>query len=220
MLPNLGTGNGSMVSVYSTSRLGNSVWFSNSSYLFSIIGTGQRMTFLWIDTETTGLDHKRHQIVELTYALGNDDPYTLVLPHSLTNADPDSLRINKYYERGLDHKARWATVVEIQGFARLLYGAKLAGSNPRFDADFLSAKGYGGWHHRLMDVPLWAAGRLGLPESLGLAKTVLYMRQNGYDIPLPDHTATNDVLAVRAVYTVLFNQAPIKVKPRPHSVII
>jgi hypothetical protein len=156
--------------------------------------------FLYLDTETTGLDPYVHDIIEVSWALGDAEPSTLVLPHSIKSADADALRINGYYERGLDDKSKWADADAVLPLRDALKGAHIAGSNPAFDAAFLKAAGFTGWHHRLMDVPLWVAGRLNLPESLGLARTAILMRERGFEIPEPNHTAGGDVLTTRAVY--------------------
>jgi hypothetical protein len=160
------------------------------------------MDFLYLDTETTGLNPGLHEIVEVSWALGDAEPKTLVLPHDLMHAEAKALEINRYYERGLDDVSTWATPSQEDQLRAALQGAHIAGSNPAFDVAFLKAAGFDGWHHRLMDVPLWVAGKLDWPESLGLAKTAVYFQNRGYKIPNPDHSAGGDVLTTRAVHKV------------------
>ena len=44
-------------------------------------------TLCFIDTETTGLDPRIHQPYEVCYWLEDDDPRTMLLPHTLEHAD-------------------------------------------------------------------------------------------------------------------------------------
>jgi DNA polymerase-3 subunit epsilon len=158
--------------------------------------------FLYLDLETTGLDPFIHEIVEASWALNDDEPRTIVLPHTLDMADPDALRINRYYERGLNDITKWANEDDLDELVAALEDAHIAGSNPGFDVSFLSASGYHGWYYRLMDVPLWVAGKLEWEESRGLAKTAQYFRDSGYDVPEPDHSAGGDVLTTRAIHKI------------------
>lgn len=79
------------------------------------------MTFNWddyifIDTETTGLDHHEYALLEVTYAVGLGEPVTLypsdinmdiVLPY----ADPAALKVNKFIERhSVVEGGRWYNV--------------------------------------------------------------------------------------------------------------
>lgn len=158
--------------------------------------------FLYLDTETTGLDPEVHKLVEVSWALGDDEPTTLVIPHTLEMANAEALKINRYYERHLDDTSKWATWRDFAELNAVLEDAHIAGSNPAFDAAFLKVHGFRGWHHRLMDVPLWVAGRLNLPESLGLKRTADLLRGEGYKIPEPDHSAGGDVLTTRAIHKI------------------
>ena len=161
--------------------------------------------FLYVDLETTGLDFDVHQIVEVSWALNDEEPTTLVLPHTLDMADPEALKVNRYYERGLDDITKWADEDRLQELSAALEDAHIAGSNPAFDMAFLQRYGFTGWYYRLMDVPLWVAGRLNLPESLGLKRTADLMRHDGFEIPEPDHTAGGDVLTTRAIHKIAAN---------------
>ena len=161
--------------------------------------------FLYLDIETTGLDVLVHQPVEVSWALNDETPTTITLPHTLEMADPEALEINRYYERGLNDITKWAGDKEIAELEAALEDAHIAGSNPAFDTGFLHQYGFRGWYYRLMDVPLWVAGRLNLPESLGLKRTADLMRHDGFEIPEPDHTAGGDVLTTRAIHKIAAN---------------
>lgn len=138
-----------------------------------------------VDVESTGLDPKVHVPIEIA-AINVDTGEVLsfvpyLSPNMLVLADPDALRINRYFERGVYKKA-----LDEQGTANMylgpwefLRGNTLAGANPRFDAAmlvsghdrFTTAKVEEPWHHRLPDVSSYVAGALGIyaAELPGLA---------------------------------------------------
>lgn len=160
---------------------------------------------LYLDTETTGLNFQTAQVVELAYAIGPGDIKTLVLPHTLQGAEPKALEINKYYERGLDDRSRWATEAEIGAAVAEMTGRTLLAANPRFDSRMLERTfGFVGnqepWHYRLFDIQSFAAGVLGLPTPIGMAALYSVLVDMGYELPKPDHTAAGDVATLRAVH--------------------
>lgn len=133
-----------------------------------------------VDIETTGLDPDRHTPLEVAAInLDTDEvihfaPY--LDPHNLAQADPDALRINRYFERGVyKHALSYeATVDQYAKLWQMLRGNTLGGANPRFDAEMLCAA-YGTheepWHYRLADLESYVAGALGTypSEMRGLA---------------------------------------------------
>lgn len=124
-----------------------------------------------VDLETTGLDADKHLPLEVASATAHSLPRYFV-PYisrvDIAAADPDALRVNRYYERGVYkyQKDPSATRESYALLYELLEGNTLAGSNPRFDAGFLSKRftDYGWapepWHHRLADLSAYAAGVL------------------------------------------------------------
>lgn len=138
----------------------------------------------FVDCETTGLDPDRHEVWEVAIirAHHNDDGSGLViedewqafLPVDLTRADPNALRIGRYYQRypfppssGLADGV-WPVENVAREVAYLTGGRHLVGAVPSFDAAFLSrllvANGYqAAWHYHLVDVEALAAGRLMQP---------------------------------------------------------
>jgi DNA polymerase-3 subunit epsilon len=135
-----------------------------------------------VDLETSGLTPGVHEPIEV--AAINVDTEEVVSfvpyldPNVLSNADPDALRINRYFERGVYKRALTydATVQQYQQLWDMLRGNTLAGANPRFDVSMLlQATGTPTegevWHHRLADVSAYVAGALHLyPAELpGLA---------------------------------------------------
>lgn len=144
----------------------------------------------FVDCETTGLDPTRHQIWELAIILEEDGKtreYAWQLPVNLFLADPNGLRIGRFYERrskidrrvplASHHKVLWGNsettwqgagpiVAETaETVAVLLDGAHMVGAVPSFDASFLTpwlnSHGQAAtWHYHLVDVEAMAAGWL------------------------------------------------------------
>lgn len=132
----------------------------------------------FVDTETTGLDPKRHEIWEVGLVLrdeeGNEGEYRWFLPVSrLQDADPMALSIGKFHERHPQgyafkqnhdlvplpskfdhgHPDRPATVdlsSFCRQFAKLTYGAHLVGAVISFDEERLRAL-----LHRMGEIPGW-----------------------------------------------------------------
>jgi DNA polymerase III epsilon subunit-like protein len=144
----------------------------------------------FVDTETTGLDPQRHEVWEVAIILRRDDVDTEHLwqirppeGHLRHIAQPDALKINRYYERiAVPHGAEAADLLHPEGphpltvigaatgIAEVLTGAVLVGSNPGFDAAFLRrflGLGEPPWHYRPVDIATLAAGRkLGMVEMI------------------------------------------------------
>lgn len=161
-------------------------------------------THCYLDTETTGLDARLHDTFELAWAIEDDPIRTVLLPHTLEYATPEALRINRYYERGLDQFAptgQFGWRDELAAFAQQAEGATIVAANPAFDQEALTKKlGYRPWHYRLLDVEAFAAGVLGLNRLMGLASLTDLLNDHGWGITKPDHTAEADVECLRAVH--------------------
>lgn len=138
----------------------------------------------FVDTETTGLDVRRHDAWEIAVILrGPADQDTELLFQvrtNLRNADPKALEIGGHAERfqvpdgafavslPTKHTAAATPITERELMAQLmdtLDTAVLVGSNPAFDDRFLTKMFHGagidpGWHYRTVDVATLAAGHL------------------------------------------------------------
>lgn len=166
---------------------------------------------VFLDTETTGLDFDTSQVVELAYAVGWGEIKTLVPPHTLQGADPVALRINKYYERGLDDRSRWASEIELMMAKAVMTNRTIVAANPRFDSRMLERTfGFRGnnepWKFRLFDLQSFAAGILELQEPISMAKLYELVVFEDPDTPRPDHTAAGDVATMRYVFAHLREQ--------------
>jgi DNA polymerase III epsilon subunit-like protein len=144
----------------------------------------------FVDTETTGLDPRKHDAWEIAvifrdadYAAAGittyDREHVWQIPVPLDEADPKALEIGRYKERFVVPDATEAVELNADGtiYQRLLLpeflfdlqdvlkDAVLVGSNPAFDDSFLKkllqANGRRiGWHYRTIDVATMAAGFL------------------------------------------------------------
>lgn len=161
-------------------------------------------TLCFIDTETTGLDARIHDPYEVCWWREDmPKPTTAAVPHSLQYADGAALRIGGYFDRDFrpesDRNDYW-----VQVLARDLRGATLVGSNPAFDAAMLTRFiGTPVWHHRLINVAEGAMWVFDWNRPKGLADVTAALRERGFEIPEPDHTAEGDVRTTRAVYYAL-----------------
>lgn len=128
-----------------------------------------------VDLETTGLRDTDIPI-EIAAIPPSGAPHYFV-PYlamaDLDRVDPDALRINRYFERGVyknqrDPAQTRKRYVELH---EMLTGNTLGGSNPRFDAGMLSRRFVNyclspePWHHRLADLSAYAAGVLSIPAT-------------------------------------------------------
>jgi len=157
---------------------------------------------VYIDTETTGLDPNLHEIWEIAWAVNDGDIMSRNLPHSLITADPQALAMNGYYDRGLfAYEDQEFLDVKLK---KILTGNTLVAANPAFDAAFLRARwGVAPWHYRMIDVESMALGILGYDRPKGLAGIVTDVRELGYTIHQPSHSALSDVVALRDCYRAL-----------------
>ncbi|KRQ31390.1 hypothetical protein AOT83_04480 [Mycobacteroides sp. H001] len=132
------------------------------------------MDLIVVDLETTGLDTDVHSILEVAavnVATGQELYFVPhIKPDQMMLADPEALRINRYYERGVFRKMLKSPADNVQAYRELfgmLKDNRLGGANPRFDADMLvRAAGYAeSWHYRLADVCAYVSGALGFDPS-------------------------------------------------------
>lgn len=165
---------------------------------------------IFVDTETTGLDHHRHAVWEV--ALVDVDGRVLLdckcrlTAEQLAKADGDALRVGSYYRRSVVGTVYERETVA-QRVAVLTEGRVLAGFNPSFDqamlAELLREAGLEpAWDYHVLAVEAYVAGALGL---LGLAGgAVMSAKAVGVD---PDsegtrHTALADARLAARVFRV------------------
>ena len=133
-----------------------------------------------VDTETTGLDPRQHEVYEIALIEADGTENRWWIEPDLARADPTALRIGHYYERAplavWGGKA-WRRKREDNGWestrpeevaasvANRVFGKHLIGAVPSFDAAFLEVflrrhKQSPAWHYHLIDVEALAVGYL------------------------------------------------------------
>lgn len=157
-----------------------------------------------VDLETTGLDPAIHRILEVA-AINTSTGEVIhfvpdIDPADLGIADGYAMQTNRYYERGAwKHKlSHEASCEQYERLSDMLRGNTFAGSNPRFDANFLTRSWSSffdpePWHHRLADLAAYAAGALGIApnELVGLGAICARLDVN----PGVAHSALDDAKA-------------------------
>ncbi|OZC50544.1 hypothetical protein CH289_16085 [Rhodococcus sp. RS1C4] len=146
-----------------------------------------------------------------------------ILDPDLSQADPFSLDVGKFYERhpqprglytlgaGLKHFDLYEEIEAMQLVEQWTRGATLVGANTAFDAALLESRiryhgGCPSWHHRLVDVENLVAGRLQLLEDnrLGSLQSCANVMEISYsDLDL--HTAMGDAELARRVFDEVFS---------------
>lgn len=156
--------------------------------------------FVYLDTETTGLNPTVHQVWEIAYALDDEPIQKGYVPHTLVNADAKALEIGGYDERIPDLIA--GGPLDEYRLQSILIGRTLVAANPHFDASFLNERwrtwGKAPWKYRMLDIEAYAAGVLGWDLPKGLAGIC-----EALGVTPGDHTAAGDVHALRKCHRAL-----------------
>jgi DNA polymerase-3 subunit epsilon len=97
------------------------------------------MAICFIDTETTGLDKSRHEIIEIAIIVWNGCKLTIynkkIMPMNIASADPVALKINGYTASGWADAPTFAE--EAQNIADRICGHVVVGHNVQFDIGFI-----------------------------------------------------------------------------------
>lgn len=99
-----------------------------------------------VDTETTGLDVRRHEPWDIAMQEISPRAETVGVVREwhptvdVTKADPTSLRMNGFYERTSDAEWKWDYPDRAaRDIALFTNGAIVIGTNPKFDIGFIEA---------------------------------------------------------------------------------
>jgi hypothetical protein len=157
------------------------------------------MTYCYLDTETVGLSLLHHDIWELAYVFDDEAVRTAFVPHSLVGAEP-----NGYHQRYNDMPGRGLFEMELRERMEL-EKPTIVGANPAFDTYRLSRRwGWAApWRYRMIDVESMALPIFGWDTPRGLVDISDALVGEGFDIPMPNHSAADDVECVRAVHKAL-----------------
>lgn len=164
---------------------------------------------VFVDCETTGLDPGRHEIWELALIVDGEE-HVWTMDVDLSKADPDALRVGRYYEREREREASIPFEVATEVWY-LTTNRALVGINPAFDAAFLTRflRSHGcvpKWHYHVIDVKALAKGWLlgrhpkvpgtNPPWSTDDLARGLHLDPEGFD----RHTALGDARLAKAMY--------------------
>lgn len=100
------------------------------------------MRFVFVDTETTGLDHTKHEMLEIAIiVIENGERTTIerkIKPTRIETAQPRALEVNGYSEEEWEEAEEWNKEMSLE-FRDLIRGAMIIGHNPMFDLRFIEA---------------------------------------------------------------------------------
>lgn len=154
---------------------------------------------IFVDTETTGLDPKQDQLVELSYSRRIGTPRTLYF--GVQTVPPFVDDLIGFTARGLAGKQ--SQQYEIDEFLRTSENATMVAANPGFDKGFLEAADLYRFHYRMLDIESYAMAKLGLNEMPGMKDIYNILTEQGHTLPTPNHTAAGDVKTMLAVWRLL-----------------
>lgn len=156
---------------------------------------------VFVDTETTGLNSETDLLVELTYAVEDDDPVTLFfgvkeVPDFIDNLTKFSAR--KVYDEPA------ATEEQIETFKKALENQTMVAGNPKFDVGFLEANDLYTAHYRTLDVQSYAMAKFDLDAVPSMKDIRFILAELGYrGLTEPDHSSRNDVLFMREAFRIM-----------------
>lgn len=155
--------------------------------------------FVFVDTETTGLDSTTDSLVEMSYAI-NDGPIK-TLYFGMYEVPPFIDNLIGFSKRGIAGKI--SPMSEFNEYTDSCLDATMVAANPTFDAGFLQKRNLFPFHYRMVDLSAYAMGVLNLAEMPGQADVVNRLNEGGWGIPEPDHSSYNDVAALQASFYAL-----------------
>jgi DNA polymerase-3 subunit epsilon len=179
--------------------------------------TKKLQDLLFVDTETTGLDPTRHELLEVAAIRTSPDGLTILqtyeaklFPNHLSTAEPRALEVNKYSAAEWTEEKCVKPEIVVDNLQKMAGNTVLVGQNVTFDEGFLSPLftrigmkppwGY----HKIDTVSLaWPLyfNNEDLP-GLSLEKLCTYLRVAS----MPTHRAAADVEACRQVYLKLMER--------------
>jgi len=156
--------------------------------------------FVFVDCETTGLDPKKDKLVEVTYAVNEQDPVTLFFGVKRVPAFIDDL--TKFSERRVYDEPE-ATELQKFEFKKALENQTMVAGNAKFDYGFLEENGLWTGHYRSLEVQSYAMAKLDLDFVPSMNEIYNLLTERGFKFTEPDHSSRNDVLFMREAFNVL-----------------
>lgn len=156
--------------------------------------------FVFVDTECTGLDPETDQLVELSWAVGMNEPETLwfgveEVPEFIDN-------LIGFTKRGI--AGRQSDNFALERFLAASENATMVAANPAFDAGFIKAAGLWRFHYRMLDIQTFAFAKMRQFEDIpSMEELYRAVTARGIKVTAPDHTSRNDVLAMQDIYMYL-----------------
>lgn len=170
-------------------------------------------TIVAIDTETNGLNWKKSRVIELAWMAGDMSKPEVLFPYDYdgeygltmspkknvwTTADPDAMKINKFYER-YPNGVKRSSDADFARFFSVVTSSTIMGANVQFDARMMyKTFGVEPWHYRLFDISSWASGILGYDTVSSWSDITKFLGLTG-----ADHSAAGDCLTVSQAYGLL-----------------
>jgi DNA polymerase III epsilon subunit-like protein len=155
---------------------------------------------VFVDCETTGLDCKKDKLVEVTYAVEQEQPVPLYFGVKKVPAFIDDL--TKFSERRV-YDMPAATEEQKQLLRDTLKNQTMAAGNPKFDVGFMEENGLYTAHYRTLDVQSYAMAKLNLDYMPSMNEIYNLLTERGFAFTEPDHSSLNDVLFMREAFNVL-----------------
>lgn len=156
---------------------------------------------VFVDTETTGLDSYRDNIVELSYCTLNTDPKTLYFGVDSVPSFIDNLI--GFSKRGISGKKSDSD--DIDEFKAILRNNTMVAANPSFDKSFLEANGLWTGHYRMLDIESYSMTTLGFEHVPSLKEIYEKLEELGFEVTTPEHTSMSDVMCLRNCYNAIFS---------------
>lgn len=166
------------------------------------------MTFLYVDTETMGLELNTHDVWELAWTIEDDPIQSGFVEHDEALFQTEALKVNGYmdrYDGNLTPNVEYNLLDALHDYRDRGDALVVVGANPHFDASRLSRRWdwQEPWHYRMVDLSTYVMPWRQSLIPLGLNQIANALRSQGCDIPVPDHTAAGDVATVRACHKAL-----------------
>lgn len=165
---------------------------------------------LFVDTETTGLDPTKHELLEVAAIRCSPDGQSIISayeaklkPLHIETAEPKALQINGYTPEEWTDEKCVAPEIVVDNLQKMAVNTVLIGQNVSFDEGFLSPlfttrnmKPPWGYHKVDTVALAWPLFLHTSMEGLSLAKICAFLGV----AQMPTHRAAADVAACREIY--------------------